>query len=263
MFRLAITAFALISASPLSANAWEKNFNRWLEEGNYILSERDPEVISSVGNIEADIEAMYRAGYVPVGVSHFESKNSKTRDAVRWAKEIGAAYLIVLTDLQSSRTGAIPWTSPTSSTTVSNGTASVFGSGGSATGTYSGSSTTYGSQTTYLPFTINTYTKVAIYFVEEPKIGVGIYARQLTDAEVTRLETRRSLAVRFVRDGSPAYLADILPNDIILEINGKPADPQNWWIEILDENPDTLKIDRAGKIRELDLVVPPEWRTVP
>lgn len=169
-----IPGFVLTAtASAVHANAWEDNFQRWVAPETYIAASKDPEIVPSAGGAEQDLERMWRQGYVAVGYSSFNSKNSKTRDAERFAKEIGARYLIVGTALKSSRSGAIPIQSPTSTTTFTHGNAQVNGTGGYASGTFNGTSTTYGSQTTMLPFTINTFSKFAVYFAEVPRKGCG------------------------------------------------------------------------------------------
>lgn len=82
----------------------------------------------------------------------------------------------------------------------------------------------------------------------------------MSPEEMQTLGTRFAIAVRFVRDYSPAYYADILPGDIILKVNGKPAEPSIWWTEVLDPKPDVLDLMRAGKAVTLTMTVPDEWR---
>jgi S1-C subfamily serine protease len=93
--------------------------------------------------------------------------------------------------------------------------------------------------------------------------GAGIYTSQVFAEELQALGTRSAIGVRFVRDYSPAYYADILPGDVILKVNGKPAEPSIWKSEILDDQPDSLDIVRGGKAVTLLLAIPPEWRTLP
>ncbi|CCA93375.1 PDZ domain-containing protein [Novosphingobium sp. PP1Y] len=149
---------------------------------------------------------------------------------------------------------------PTTTTSYSRGNVQAYGTGGSAHGSYSGTTTTYGSQTTYLPYQVNRFRKTALYFSFVPKIGAGILTRELTPDEVAKFETRRAVAVQAIRDGSPAYLADILPGDIILTVNGNPADLSNLQKAASGPQPIKVQIARNGALREIDLEIPTEWQ---
>ena len=203
MRTMLLFAAALAASAPASANNWEKFYTPIAQEGDYPESSTPPEQIQSSGNLEADLEAMFRKGFAPIGYSHFNSPNVKTKDALRLAKKLKAKHLIIITDLTSSSTVNVPLTTPSSSTAYTSGTASAYGSGGYASGTYSGTTTTYGTSTSWIPVAVNRFDKFAAYFAEVPKEGLGVQSRNLDDSEVARLETRRALAVQYVRDGSP------------------------------------------------------------
>lgn len=260
-FTAAVVAISLPANA--HANAWEKNFRAIAPNDALISWSGEPETVPSTGDLDADLEAMWRKGFALVGYSSFKSDNSKTSDAVRFGKKIGARFVILQTQLASSRTAAIPWTTPTTSTTNSSGTATVYSNRGSATGTYSGTSTTYGSQTTIIPFTINTFDKAALYFKEFPRSGSGISPRELNNEEISTLETRRGFVVLYVRDGSPAYNADILRGDIVTHLNDKPFEISDWSSALVGENPLKLTIVRNGQMRTILMTIPPDWRPAP
>lgn len=257
---VAAACFSVAMPSVAIANAWEDNFVSWFPNDDYMRSEEETQRIASSGDLDTDIGTLYRQGYIPIGYTAFESGNDQTRDGERLGEKLGASHMVVGVNLESSRSSTIPLTLPSTTTSRTNGNASVFGSGGSASGTFNSTTTTTGTQTTYIPITRNRFTKFALYFAPEPKFGAGIYSRQISPEEMQELGTRFAIAVRFVRDYSPAYYADILPGDIILKINGKPADPNIWWSEILDSEPDMLEILRRGQTLTLPLLVPEEWR---
>ena len=258
-----IGLLAVALPSLAAANAWKDNFVRFIDEGDYVRSEAEPESSPSAGEVDTDFGNMYRKGLVPIGYSLFESGNEQTRDGMRLAKELGASHVIFGVNLESSTSVTVPLTLPNNTTSTTNGNATVFGSGGTAFGNFNSTTTTRGTKTTYIPVTKNRYAKSAIYFAPEPKIGAGIYSREILPKEMQALGTRFAIAVRFVRDYSPAYYADILPGDIILKVNGKPAEPNVWWAEILDAQPDVLEIMRAGKVETLTMTVPDDWRALP
>lgn len=258
MRRIALVAL-LISAQPASANDWEKFFVAVQQEGA-IDAASSPEVLPSSGDVEKDLEAMYRKGFVPVGYSSFNASNSKTKDGERLAAKLHARYMIVATRLASSQSAVLPLTLPHNTTSHTSGTASAYGSGGYAQGTYSGTTTTYGTQTTFIPYTINRFDKMAVYFKEIPRKGAGLKIRDLSPQEMATLGTRHALAVQFVRDGSPAYDADIFPGDIIVQVNGEPVDVGRWRTAINGPQPMKVKVIRAGAAKDIMLTIPPEWQ---
>ncbi|HZU64588.1 MAG TPA: PDZ domain-containing protein [Novosphingobium sp.] len=255
------SGLALCVGQTAHANDWEK-FYRPIDSfsSSVIDYDGEPEMLNSSGNLDGDIEQMWRKGFAPIGYTSFETGNNKTGDAVRFAKKLKARYLIVHANLQSSRTTSMPLTLPNTTTSYTNGNASAYGSGGYAHGTYSGTTTTYGTKTTYIPITVNRFSKAAIYFQEVPKIGFGVFSRELTPAEMQRLETRHAVAVRFVRDGSPAYVADIFPGDIITKINGLPVGTEVVKAALIGPQPVTLHVDRNGQQKDISVNVPPEWQ---
>lgn len=101
---------------------------------------------------------------------------------------------------------------------------------------------------------------MAVYFGEVPKVGLGIFSRELTPEEMGVLETRRALAVRFIRDGSPAYVSDIFPGDIITQIDGKPFDKPALDAAFATGKPFPIKVYRNGQYKDIIVTTPENWR---
>jgi len=261
MRKILFAALAM-SAQPAWANDWEKFFVAVPQEGT-IDSASAPEVLPSSGDIDKDVEGMFRQGFVAVGYTSFNASNDKTKDGERLAEKLHARYMIVGTKLTSSQSAMLPLTLPNTTTSYTNGTATAHGSGGYAQGTYSGTTTTYGTQTTFIPYRINRFDKTAIYFKEIPRKGVGLKIRDLTNQEMAALGTRHAFFVQFVRDGSPAYNADIFPGDMIVQVNGDPIDPVHWRQAVNGTQPMHIKVIRSGVPREIDVTVPPDRQGLP
>lgn len=250
----------LMIGTPASANDWQKFYTPI--DGFEGLKDADvePEQLPSKGNFDADIDAMWQRGFAPIGYTYFNASNSKTKDGLRLAKKMKARYVVVGTQYTGTQSASIPISTPTSSTTTNSGNVSVYGSGGTGHGTYSGTSTTYGTQTTYAPISVDRFDKFGIYFKEMPKKGIGVMFRELTPDEVRVLETRRAFVIQSVRDGSPAYNSDMLPGDTILSVNGQPADEANWRSATKTAEAVHLKFLRNGTERQVTIPLPPEWR---
>lgn len=257
-----VIAFAILLASAGQAHAsdWEKFYTAATGVRGAIDATTDPEQLPSQGSVDADMNAMWRKGFAAIGITYFNASNSKTKDGLKLAKKLKARYMVVSVQYTGTNTASIPITIPTTNTTYSSGTASAYGSGGYASGNYSGTSTTYGSATTNVPFNVNRYDKLGIFFKEMPKRGIGIMFRELTPEEVARLETRRAIVVGYIRDNSPAFMADMLPGDIITSVNGEPADEETWRRAMIGTAVAKISFVRKGATRELTIPIPPEWR---
>jgi len=255
--RVALGILAASISTGAAANDWQKFYTPLPGGEQYQKTQGEPEQVASTGNFERDVELMWHRGYGPIGYTLFTTNNGKTKDAVRFAKSLGAGYVVVATELVSSQQSYLPWTTPTTNYSTTNGTATVTGSGGTAYGTYSGTTTTSGTKTTYIPYTINRFQKGAIYFGRAPEGGSGIFARGLANEEVALIESQRAFAIQYIRNGSPAYNANLLPGDIIAEVNGQPADEANWKAARAQSSTLKLKVYRNSQIREITLSLPP------
>lgn len=170
---------------------------------------------------EEVLAAYAKRSYVMIGNSFFNSeKNESEQNAIQQGQQVGADLVLILNPVYTgSVTSSIPFTTPTQTTSRSTGSATVYGTGGAATVYGSGTTTTYGSTTTYIPVTTNRSDYGAVYFVKQ-KFGLGLFTRDLTDAERQELQSNKGVVVRTVVDDSPAFNADILVGDIILSIDG-------------------------------------------
>lgn len=168
------------------------------------------------------LDSYAKRGFVLIGSSSFNTGQPESeQNAVQQGRDVGADLVLILNPRYTgSTTTAMPWTTPTTSTTYSSGTATAYGPGGTVSAYGSGTSTTYGTQTTYIPITIHRSDYGAVYFIKA-KWGFGVMWRDLNDSERQELQTNKGIYVRLVVDNTPAFYADVLPGDIVLAINGE------------------------------------------
>ena len=121
-----------------------------------IVSQNEPVLIRG-NNVEDDFFQMLEDGYNPVGYSLFNSGNVNENGAIAQAKKVHASVVILYSEYTGTVSGTIPLILPDTkrSTTLFSGSAN--GSAGYAT--YSGSAykTTYGSKTTYIPYSVRPF----------------------------------------------------------------------------------------------------------
>jgi S1-C subfamily serine protease len=165
------------------------------------------------------------------------------------AATIGAQIVLVASRYTNTISGAVPLVMPTTSTTTSNGVATISGSGGTATVAGSISSTTQSSRTMMMPYSIARGDFTALYFVRV-RTRLGLSVVPLDDSARLRLQTNSGVAVQVVVEGSPAFDADILPGDILLQIGSDRVRSVEHFSELIDRYEGRtvdLVLDRHGR----------------
>jgi hypothetical protein len=106
-------------------------------------------------NSQTVLDAYTKRGYVMIGSSSFNSGGPQTDDAaIQQAKEVGADIVLILNPKYTeSETRAVPISIPTTTTSYSSGTATAYGPSGPITAYGTGTTTTYGTTTNYVPST--------------------------------------------------------------------------------------------------------------
>jgi hypothetical protein len=220
---------ALISLIALAGcvNAYEEYY-RPTNSGdvNAIQFTGEPRIVPSHGSPKQDILAMYEGGYTLIGTSKFVGSAADVDGAIQQAKKVGAAFIVIQSKYRNTETRAVPVVTPTTTTVHDSGTVNASGPGGSTFGTFKGTSTVQGTQTTFVPHSVDKYDQAAAYFAPMPRKGLGTWTDKPTAEQHQAMETNQGIAILAVRKESPAYKADLLPGDVILAVDGVPV-PDN------------------------------------
>lgn len=217
----------------------------------------NPIILSSTGNPEKDIGSLFFKGLGIIGDSVFNGEQESIKGAIKQAKEVGATHIVVAKRYSRTISGTMPITVPDNNNSYSSGNVSVYGSGGYATGTYSGTTTTYGTKTTYVPYSVDRYDQLALFFAPLEKKGYGVILSELTNEQKQMIGSNKGVSVWAVREGSPAYKVDIIPGDIIQSINGVSIGGVKdlpWGV------PAKINIWRSGKVLEKTIIVTAEGK---
>jgi hypothetical protein len=181
-----------------------------------------PEVIEGA-NPKTDLLNQEADGYMPIGYADFSAAPGFVpRDgAIKEGEAIGADRVLVYSHYQGTVTTAIPMTTPTRQTTYYNGSATAYGSnGGVATATDTGTATTYGSETHYMPLSIQRYEFLAVYLVKA-KMLFGATYQAVTQLEAQEVGTVDAVHLSVIVRGTPAAAAGLLPGDIVTGVDGE------------------------------------------
>jgi hypothetical protein len=197
---------------------------------NVIIPNTEPALYTG-SNPEKDMERMLEDGYFLIGYSSFNAGNVNQKRAIYQAKKVHASTVLLYSRYTNTVSGNLPLTLPDNRTSTTYGSGNVYGSGniygsgGSAyytgRGYYSGSSTTttYGTKTMYLPYNVNRFDYMAVYFGKFKSFIFGVHVQDLSPEEKRENRSNKGVKIIAVVKGSPAYKNDFFKGDVITKIN--------------------------------------------
>lgn len=196
--------------------------------GEYEAANGPAQIYHYSSNISQDEQAMYENGFIKIGYSSFNGTASAYSESnIReQANRIGASTVLVKSSYTNTRTGSLPYTVQNPGHTVysnSTGTANVYGSGGWATGTYSGSTSTYvpGDTSTHsVPYSVDRYDFGASYWIKKTKFYFGAYYTDIPSQLRSSLQRNQGVLITLIVKRSPAWEANLLPGDVVIQANG-------------------------------------------
>lgn len=178
-------------------------------------------------------------GYVGFGGSAFNGPKEDPKNAIEQAKRLRAVALIIGSAYTDTRTATMLLPLPTTQTTYGSGTVS---SSTGAYGTYSGTSTTYGS--TVVPVASSTayHNQGAVYFLKSTKKHrFGALTADLTLEQREALGRNTGAYVQVVVEKTPAFYANMLPGDVIIAVDGKEARSHEEAQALMENVPQSSK----------------------
>lgn len=180
--------------------------------------------------------ALMQRGFIQVGVSSFNANAAKVGDAQlrEQAKNVGAQLVLVASNYTGTVSGARPLVLPTVNTSYTTGNATAYGAGGPVNVYGNATTTTYGTQTTMIPYTIQRSDFTALYFIKQ-QARLGIFPAKIDEETRRRRESNIGVLAQVIVDGSPAYLADILPGDLIVRIGSDPVQSPENFMELVNK----------------------------
>jgi hypothetical protein len=195
-----------------------------------------------------DFLSMLENGFTLLGFSSFNGPTARVGQAIDQGRQVGASTVVLYGKYSGTVSGSIPIVlpnQPTTATTSERGT--IYGPGG--TTVYSGTAVTTlsGGTTAYnIPYRVDRYDQFASFWVKSKPPILGVYYRDLDQAERSALQRNRGVVVMAVVKGSPAFVSDILRGDVLLQVAGA---------DVLDvQQMNSLLLSNAGKRVVLQLM---------
>lgn len=241
-FRIAFF-FSLITLFLVGcSNAYKENFVpisslSWYQPITPMQGQDSPKLIKI--NDKVDLAVWLEKGYFLLGYSHFYDYSEDDSSAKNFAQELNADLLI----LSRQYVGEVQKLE-----TVFTDDFCGFSHVRSHRGHYV-VVPHYHTHAQTIPRTYNLFNTYAFYLCKGSADCIGLFLREMTSSEKQKTETNRGVVVVATVNSSPAYRAELLPNDIILRCNDKQFSSKNEFITQLS-HPGTyhLQIWRNNKI---------------
>jgi len=220
-----------------------------------------PLLFQGGGDKNNDYIAMFENGYTNIGYSSFNGSNVNTDLALKQAIKVHASAIVLYSQYRNTVSGVMPLTLPNTqiSTTNMNGTA--YGSGGFGTFNGHATTTTTGTQTTYIPYNVDRYDYGATYWIKIKPPIFGVRYQDLNADTRAKLESNKGVEVIAVVKNSPEYKADIFRGDILRKVGAQDIYDSKSFSDSLERYKGQLvevEIFRNGKTlnKEIELDSP-------
>jgi serine protease Do len=228
------------------------------------LDQNEKPQIFSTNDLQRDVKIARSKYWLPIGYSSFNGPMGSQDQVISQAQTLGAPMVLVTSQFSENRTITTPLFIPNNHTTYYNGTTSgqVYGNRGynaNYNSNTTGTATTYG--TTVVPMTSvqSRFDQTAVFFARYvKKLRYGLYVVPLTPELRQKYERNTGALVDIVFENSPAFTANILPGDIVTEIDGKIVDNAPKAMELMrDTQPanglSIIKLFRNGTEKTINV----------
>jgi len=169
------------------------------------------------GDFVADGKKLRAMGFTMIGYSAFESAEQNLNGAKRYGEYLGAEVVVVSEKFSHTVTNSYTVQEPVGESTTDY-SGSEYDSDGYSS--YSGTATTTHTATVEKEYDINRYDYVATYWVRRHFV-LGVGFSDPSDELRRRLGTNKGVVLTYVVKGSPAFKADLMAEDILMEVNGE------------------------------------------
>lgn len=223
MIRKFIVVFGLLAllqgcAAPFAQFYYDQTGGADLSKlPSVVLPTGEPQVYRG-SDQELDALKMLEDNYNLVGYSSFNAGNVDENGAITQAKKINASVVILYSKYTGSVSGSVPLILPDTRSSSTSLSGSAYGSGGYTS--YSGTAytTTYGTKTTYIPYTVHRSDYLATYWIKMKPPIFGTHIIDLTPEIKQQIGSNKGVLIYAVIKGSPAFEADILKGDVLRKI---------------------------------------------
>lgn len=259
MKKLLLFAAAVLILNGCVASGYQKFYKSYIDinaipDIETLQPGEEPQVFGT-NDFERDINILRSKRYIVIGFSSFNGGYEDIKNAVAQAKRIGATLILTKSEYTNTQTTNSALFLPNTQTTYHSG--NVYS--GSAYGSYSGTSTSYGS--TIVPYTTNQrrFDQAAAFLVKSnQKVKFGVSINDLTPELRSELERNTGALIELVIEDTPAFYANVMAGDILTSIDNvavKNAEHASQLLKAVDASAEFsyLKVIRKGEEKEIKI----------
>jgi len=216
-----------------------------------------PELISG-SDQGKDYELMTEEGYGLVGYSSFNAADVNSKKALAMAKKVNASKVLIYSKYTNTVSGSTPLTLPDTQTSTTNINGNVYSNGGYSSYNGTGTTTTYGTKTTYIPYSVNRYEYFASYWAKIKKFRLGAFVKDLDANTRAQTQSNKGVIVTAVVKRTPAFDSDIFKGDIFKKIGDVEISEGSDFMKAIDkyEGKNTkILIYRNGSLIEKNVAI--------
>jgi hypothetical protein len=202
----------------------------------------EPRLVAS-SNLREDGRRLQEQGFAPIGVASFRGGLAGQQQLIWQARQVGADVVLFTSQFSHTESGVAPVLSYQPGQTYNTQTyvtvnANAYGSGGFAygSGTYSGYSTTTTPgtfSTQYVPYSRQVYDQGATFWRRMKPGIIGAGFAPIPEAMRSTLQRNTGVLVDFVVLDGPAFRANILDGDVIIQLADKPVETVQQLVDLL------------------------------
>lgn len=215
-------AIAIIVLSGCAQSGYKQFYNPYVDakilpDVELIGQNEEPQVFIS-NDLDRDTRILRSRRYIVVGYSSFNGGYEDIKNAAAQAKKIGATVVLTNSEYTNTQSSTSTLLLPNNQTTYHSG--SVY-SGGTY-GSYSGTSTTYGTQAVPLTTHQRRYDQTAVYLVKSTEqLRFGVSVADLSPDLRAEIGRNTGALIDIVIEDTPAFYSNVMAGDILVSIDGQ------------------------------------------
>jgi hypothetical protein len=194
-----------------------------------------PQILAG-NNPKEDTVVMLEKGYGLLGYSSFNGANVDQNLVLDQAEKVNAEVVLYYKNYTHTISGSYSLVLPDNKTTTTYTSGNVYGGGDVASYSGTSTSTTYGTTTTEVPYSVARYDYFASYWIKLKPKPFGAYLIDIPSDLAEEIGTNKGALIKAVIKGSPAFMADVLRGDVVKSINGIEVIDSKTALDLIRQN---------------------------
>jgi C-terminal processing protease CtpA/Prc len=211
-------------------------------------------IYSNVSDLDKAIAELMVDGYIDIGISSFygvdrDNLNSQIKEQSQLIK---ACKIVVYSSYRNTMSGNYALQTPR----IQSSTSPISGNVGSTQFYGTINTTTYGTNTSYVPYSYEVYNNTVYFMNKATGYRTGMIVQNLTDSLKQSINSNKGVYVYIVVKGTTAYNAEIVPGDIVTKIGlNNIKDTTDYQTAIIMQENMTVPVEiiRNGKLHIIQL----------